>query len=78
MLNGGTGGRTAPREIEDSVVVETGASSGIGRATARAMAERGARVVLAARSEQSLREVAGDATLAGAAVVACALLRRSR
>ena len=37
--------RTVPREIEDSVVVVTGASSGIGRATARIMAESGARVV---------------------------------
>ncbi len=46
-----------PRELEDSVVVITGASSGIGRATAHALAEHGASVVLAARSEQSLREV---------------------
>jgi NAD(P)-dependent dehydrogenase (short-subunit alcohol dehydrogenase family) len=54
------GERTAPREMEGSVVVVTDASSGIGRATARLFAEHGARVVLAARREQSLREVAGE------------------
>ncbi len=54
-----------PRAIEDSVVVITGASSGIGRATAHALAERGASVVLAARSEQSLREVAQECEAAG-------------
>lgn len=44
----------------DGVVVVTGASSGIGRATAHAFAARGARVVLAARSESSLHEVAQE------------------
>jgi NAD(P)-dependent dehydrogenase (short-subunit alcohol dehydrogenase family) len=56
---------TAPREMEGSVVVVTGASSGIGRATARLFAEHGARVVLAARSEQSLREVASECEAVG-------------
>ncbi len=54
-----------PREPGDSVVVITGASSGIGRATAHALAERGASVVLAARSDQSLREVAEECEAAG-------------
>lgn len=54
-----------PRELGDAVVVITGASSGIGRATARAFAERGASVALAARSEGSLHEVAGECEAAG-------------
>ena len=54
-----------PREIEGSVVVVTGASGGIGRAAARLFAENGARVVLAARSEDSLREAAEECGAAG-------------
>src|SRR5215216_5063257 len=42
------------KRIEDQVVVITGASSGIGLATAKMAAERGARVVLAARDADGL------------------------
>lgn len=41
-------------------MVITGASSGIGRATAQAFARRGARLVLAARSRPGLEEVAAE------------------
>ncbi|MGN9779066.1 SDR family oxidoreductase [Micromonospora sp. H33] len=46
------------RRIADAVVVITGASSGIGTATAYALARRGAAVVLAARSDPALHQVA--------------------
>ena len=49
-----------PRKVEDSVVVITGASSGIGRAAALAFARRGACLVLAARREGVLRDVARE------------------
>ncbi|HSK99506.1 MAG TPA: SDR family oxidoreductase [Rubrobacteraceae bacterium] len=59
------------RKTRDSVVVITGASSGIGRATALAFAEKGASVVLAARRAEALQEVATECrTLGGRALVA--------
>src|SRR3712207_5230069 len=45
---------------DSTVVVITGASRGIGRATARHFAERGASVVLAARSEEALLEAVAE------------------
>jgi len=42
------------KAIKDQVIVITGASSGIGLATALTAAKQGARVVLAARTEQAL------------------------
>lgn len=50
------------KKLEDQVMVITGASSGIGLVTARMAAERGARLVLAARSEESLRQLAEEIT----------------
>ncbi len=44
-------------DLRGKVVVITGGSSGIGAATARAMAAEGARLVLAARSAEKLQEV---------------------
>lgn len=51
--------------ITGKVVIITGASSGIGRATAKLLAERGAFVVLGARREEKLAAVAGEITAAG-------------
>src|SRR4029434_4520900 len=44
-----------PKRLRDQVIVITGASSGIGLATARIAAARGARVVLTSRNERDLR-----------------------
>ena len=59
-----------PRKIQDSVVVITGASSGIGRATALAFAKEGASVIVAARREQLLQEVARECEQIGRRVLA--------
>jgi NAD(P)-dependent dehydrogenase (short-subunit alcohol dehydrogenase family) len=44
------------KHLEDQVMVITGATSGIGLATAKRAAQRGARVVLCSRNEPELRE----------------------
>ena len=46
--------------IKGKVVIVTGASSGIGEATASEFAKEGARIVLAARSVDKLQELAGE------------------
>lgn len=55
---------------KDSVVVITGASSGIGRATAIAFASKGASVVLASRRPEALDEVARQCETAGGTALA--------
>lgn len=54
--------------IKDKVVAITGASRGIGEATAVMLAERGARVVLMAHASDQLAAVAGRIADAGGAV----------
>lgn len=48
------------KKLKDQVMVITGASSGIGLTTARLAAKGGARLVLAARSEQALRKLTDE------------------
>ncbi|WP_265109102.1 SDR family oxidoreductase [Halosolutus halophilus] len=50
---------------ESEVVVVTGASAGVGRATARAFAERGAKIGLLARGEDGLEGAREDVEAAG-------------
>jgi len=45
-------------EIKDKVIIITGASSGIGEATALLLAKHGAKITLAARREDRLKELA--------------------
>ncbi|SEP68155.1 Short-chain dehydrogenase [Faunimonas pinastri] len=45
------------KKVADQVIVITGATSGIGLATARTAAEKGAKLVLVARSEETLKEI---------------------
>ena len=48
------------QNVENKVVIITGASSGIGEETARVLAANGAKVVLSARREDRLRKLAGE------------------
>jgi NADP-dependent 3-hydroxy acid dehydrogenase YdfG len=57
------------KNIENKVVVITGASSGLGEATARHLAALGAKVVLGARRTDRLEAVVADITQAGGQAV---------
>ena len=53
------------KPVEEQTLVITGATSGIGLATAREAADRGARLVLAARGEDALRELTDEIAAGG-------------
>jgi short-subunit dehydrogenase len=55
-----------PRPVRDQVVVVTGASSGVGRATARAFAAEGTTLGLVARTREALDAAAEEARTKGA------------
>ena len=55
--------------ITGKVVAITGASSGIGEATARLLSERGARVVLGARRTERLEDIAGEIRSGGGVAI---------
>ena len=57
------------KPIEQQVIVITGATSGIGLATAQAAAERGAKVVLAARNEEVLANVTREIEAKGGTAI---------
>jgi short-subunit dehydrogenase len=60
------------RPLKEQVIVITGASSGIGLATARGAADQGAKLVLAARSEDTLQQVCAQLTQQGCEAIAVA------
>lgn len=55
--------------VKNKVVVITGASSGIGEATAKLLAQNGAKVVLAARRRERLQQIVDDIVSAGGEAV---------
>lgn len=46
--------------VQDKVVIITGASSGLGEATARRLAKNGAKLMLAARREDRLKDLVAE------------------
>lgn len=53
------------KKVSEQVMVITGATSGIGLATARAAAKKGAKLVLIARNEDALRQLADEINNSG-------------
>ena len=62
-------GRLCMLHVEGKVVILTGASSGIGEATAKELANKGAKVILAARREERLKELQSNIEKQGGAAV---------
>jgi NADP-dependent 3-hydroxy acid dehydrogenase YdfG len=60
------------KPVSEQVIVITGASSGIGLATAREAAARGARVVLSARTREALDDAVDEIVRAGGEAIAVA------
>jgi len=56
--------------LKDKVALVTGASQGIGRDTALALAEAGAKVAVAARNEEKLTALVAEIEAAGGAALA--------
>ena len=59
--------------LEQKVVIITGASSGIGEATARSLAQQGAKVVLGARRTERLEALVADIRAQGGVAEYCAV-----
>ncbi|MFL6611902.1 MAG: SDR family oxidoreductase [Pseudomonas sp.] len=69
-VGAGPSGQSKSSPLAEKLVVITGASSGIGRATAQAFARQRARLVLAARDRAALDEVVAQCQARGAAALA--------
>ena len=61
--------------LKGKIAVITGGNSGVGAATAKLFAAEGATVVITARREAALKEVADEITAAGGEVYAVCLIR---
>src|SRR5579885_736558 len=66
-----TQGASVKGSFQNKVVAITGASAGVGRATALAFAKQGAKVGLIARGEEGLESTRREIELAGGQAVAC-------
>ncbi len=58
------------KSLKDQVIVITGASSGIGLATAKMAAEKGARLVLASRNREALEKICSEISEKGGHAIA--------
>src|SRR3954466_11386811 len=69
---------TSLKPLDQQVIVITGASSGIGLCTAMSAAKKGAKLILASRSEQTLNDIGQKIRAEGgiAFSVACDVARR--
>ncbi|NPU12709.1 SDR family oxidoreductase [Bradyrhizobium sp. 83002] len=72
LLDASPEARRLMRDLRGTRIVITGASSGIGRATAQALAREGASIVLAARREDVLKDVAAECETLGGRAIAVA------
>ena len=61
------------KPLQGQVIVITGASSGIGLVTARMAAKQGAKLVLAARNEDALHQLAQEIQYSGSQAIAVAV-----
>jgi NAD(P)-dependent dehydrogenase (short-subunit alcohol dehydrogenase family) len=70
VVSGGNRVPVQKKPIDEQVIVVTGASSGVGRAIARAAGERGAKVVVAARGAEGLNAAVAEIERAGSEALA--------
>lgn len=64
--------------VQGQVVIVAGASSGMGRSTARLLAESGAKVVMAARRQEDLTQLQGELEARGLEAISCPTDTRDR